>query len=116
YMKTDSVDHHCDQFLPQSQDIAWDVAGVLTEFALTPELQSHFISAYKGYSHDLTIEKRLPFYLIAYLSFRLGYVSLSADSLKHSPEGKRFAALQSRYSSDLQTRIMEAVNCVPQRC
>jgi hypothetical protein len=115
YMKTDSVDHHCDQFLPQSQDIAWDVAGVLTEFNLTPELQSHFISAYKGYSHDLTIEKRLPFYLIAYLSFRLGYVSLSAESLKHLPEGKRFTALQIRYSSALQARIREALNTVPQK-
>src|SRR5512144_382499 len=34
YLKTDGVDHHRDHFWPGCVDIAWDVAGVITEFGL----------------------------------------------------------------------------------
>jgi hypothetical protein len=105
FLKTDSLDHHCDQFLPQCQDIAWDVAGICTEFKLSDDARLSFLSKYKTYSHDRTIEKRLPFYWIAYLAFRLGYVSLSMKTLRNTPEERRFAALRNYYSEELQKQI-----------
>jgi hypothetical protein len=51
------------------------------------------------------VEGRLPFYLIAYLAFRLGYVSMALQALASSVEGERFQKLFHRYAKRLQQEI-----------
>jgi hypothetical protein len=82
YLKTDALDHHEDHFFPGCQSIAWDEAAARIELGL------HF-------SRDL-------FHEIAYLSYRLGYCFMAAQSLSGSPESPRFEMLSHTYSTKLR--------------
>ncbi len=90
YLKTDATDHHSDHFFPSCQDIAWDVAGLCVEFGLDDNSQSAFVELYSKLSDDWDIRRRLPFYTIAYIVYRLGYSVLFRDIMRKSPEGARF--------------------------
>jgi hypothetical protein len=48
---------------------------------------------------------RLPFFLIAYLAYRLGYTTLAATALGPSPDGARFTRLTRRYAAVLRRAI-----------
>ncbi|HET8549816.1 MAG TPA: hypothetical protein VFL57_17525 [Bryobacteraceae bacterium] len=85
YFKTDALDHHDDHFFPGCQDIAWDIAGAEVEFDLPP-----------GTFGD---NPRLPFYRIAYCSYRLGYARMAQEALAGDPDGERFRSLGNRYES-----------------
>ena len=89
YLKTDSLDHFDDHFFPGCQDIAWDVAAAVIEF---------------GFSDFVTrqMQPRLPFYSVAYLSYRLGYCSMAASS---SPDGTSFRTLADGYAARLRHEI-----------
>lgn len=73
YLKTDAVDHGDNHFYPGPTDIAWDVAGVIAEFALDGSEAADFTELYIRHSHDRTIHARLPFFRAAYSAFRTGY-------------------------------------------
>jgi hypothetical protein len=105
YLKTDSMDHCCDQFLPQQQDIAWDIAGICGEFQLDELWRSILINNYIKKTGDQTIEKRLPFYNVAYLSYRMGYSALSAKSLGDTDDAIRFKALERIYGTQLKKSL-----------
>ncbi len=105
FCKTDSVDHHDDHFYPGCQNIAWDLAGTCVEFDLAPAEQSYLVDRYHHHSGDRNANARLPFYLIAYLSFRLGYATMAAQALGPSPEGERFQRLMQRYAKRLRKEI-----------
>jgi hypothetical protein len=97
YLKTDSVDHHDDHFFPGCQDIAWDLAGASIEFELDAEQREHLLSRYQALSRDANLTERLPFYLIAYPAYRIGYVTLAKQALAGSVEARRFKALEQKY-------------------
>jgi hypothetical protein len=100
-LKTDALDHHSDDFLPGSRDIAWDVAGTIVEFGLGREAARHLIARYQAHSADATIGCRLPFYRAAYTAYRLGYATLAAETLAGSSDGARFTRGQTRYRRSL---------------
>jgi hypothetical protein len=102
-MKTDAFDHHADDFLPASRDVAWDVAGTIAEFDLDPHGTSYLITAYASRSKDRTIARRISFYHAAYLAYRLGYVTMAAETLGDTPDGRRFTAIRTRYRRSLAT-------------
>src|SRR5205814_2160863 len=89
YVKTDTLDHHDDHFFPGCQDIAWDIAAAMSEFGWTEPM----IEA---------VKPQLPFYLVAYLSYRLGYCSMAARS---GPDGAEFRTLAGRYAARLRDEI-----------
>ena len=110
FMKTDGLDHHLDQFFPRSQDIAWDIAGACIEFGLDRRQRDFLISRYTKISGDKSITAKLPFYTMAYLSFRLGYACLCADLLGDSGDGRKFRD-QARYYSTVLKRLLSLYSC-----
>jgi hypothetical protein len=105
YVKTDGVDHHDDHLFPGRQDVAWDVAGTVVEFELDDGAAAAFASACSGRLGDPGMERRLPFYTVAYLAYRLGYCALAAASVDEH-ERRRFEALTGRYRERLGAALL----------
>jgi hypothetical protein len=76
YLKTDSTDHHDDHFVPGFADIAWDIAGACVESELSEDATTYLVSR----CADRELERRLPFYILAYLSFRVGYAAMAGNA------------------------------------
>jgi len=106
YFKVDHLEHHCDQFFHGSQNIVWDIAGLCIEFRLSSGEVEELIKRYVELSGDKDIRMRLPFFRIAYLAFRIGYVSLAADSLSGDQDGRRFELLRDFYREELKKSLM----------
>lgn len=77
YLKTDALDHGDNHFYPGPTDIAWDVAGAITEFNLDQQEREYLVSQYTRVSGDRNIRSRLPFFTAAYLAFRMGYARMN---------------------------------------
>lgn len=105
FMKVDHIEHHCDQFFHGSQNICWDIAGFCFEFELDKRKRSHFLE--KFVPIDSSVFMRQPFFNVAYLAFRLGYVTLAADSLMGEPDGAEFLKLKEKYSIMLKNELLE---------
>ncbi|HEY8458983.1 MAG TPA: hypothetical protein VIM99_01310 [Blastocatellia bacterium] len=105
YLKTDGLDHHDDHFYPGCQEIAWDLAGSCVEFALDRRQADYLVGQYRALVHDPGVTARLPFYLIAYAAFRLGYSTMAAKALRASPDGAKFNSLRRYYASRLKREI-----------
>ena len=103
YLKTDAVDHHCDHFYPGVTDIAWDIAGFGAEFDLPPSVVAELALS----AGDRFLVERLPFYGAAYLAFRLGYTSFSAQSLAGSADGERMRREAEFYRAKLRISLGE---------
>ncbi len=99
YLKADGIDHHDDHFFPGCQDIAWDLAGGCVEFGFGIPEERRFVEQYQSLTQDRSVRDRLAFYKVAYLAYRLGYVSLAAEALDPSPDAARFKSLFHRYRS-----------------
>ncbi|MGE0127373.1 MAG: hypothetical protein AB7U82_04625 [Blastocatellales bacterium] len=99
FIKTDGVDHHDDHFFPGPQDIAWDIAGTCVEFMLNVEQRNYLINRYRALSSDCGAAERLPFFLIAYPAYRLGYATLASTTLGASTDAARFKTLADRYAA-----------------
>jgi hypothetical protein len=65
FIKTDGLDHHANHFLPGCQDIAWDLAGTITEFGLDRGQSEQLIARYEALSGDRGTAARFPFYRVA---------------------------------------------------
>jgi hypothetical protein len=105
WRKTDGVEHHDDHFFPGCQDIAWDIAGAQIEFSLGAGGRDGLTRRFLLFAPDAALPARLPFYRLAYLAYRAGYSAMQADSLKESPDGRRFRALSRRYTALLKREI-----------
>lgn len=100
YLKIDGVDHHDDHFFPGGQEIAWDLAGCCVEFGLRRR-RGEIALRYRSLANDRGLLDRLCFYKVAYLAYRLGYVTLAAEALGPSPDVARFNFLSQRYRAVL---------------
>jgi hypothetical protein len=105
FLKTDVADHGDDHFFPGPQDIAWDVAGVVTEFCFNPAETSAFLNEYLRASADSDIGRRISFYRVAYAAFRLAYSCMALNSVP-AAERERFGRLADQYSSSLKAAIL----------
>lgn len=110
YLKADAVDHHADHFFPKCQDVAWDIAGTNFEFALSGNTLNYLIETYKSLTKDTDLHKRLPFYSIAYLAYRLAYTSLSARDPASSNDRERFKSVAGNYASLLKRELSRLSN------
>jgi hypothetical protein len=108
YVKADGVDHHRDHFWPGVADIAWDVAAACVEFELDPRAADDLVARYVRLSADRDVARRLPFYRVAYLSFRLGYAILSSTGAPDPVDRARFAGLVRRYRGRLRAELSAA--------
>ena len=89
YLKVDALHHHDDHFFPGCQDIAWDYAAAEIEFGFTDLVSK-------------TVQTRLPFYLVAYLSYRVGYCSMAAES---GSDTEKFRLMAGGYAARLRDEI-----------
>ena len=88
-LKFDAAAHGDDHFYPGPTDVAWDMAGAITEWRLDDEAKDLLISEYGRISGD-KIEGRLASYLIAYCAFRLAFTRSAAQSVADPVERARF--------------------------
>lgn len=107
WLKADSLEHHADHFFPGGQDVAWDVAGACVEL-LPPTAGDALVEAYCRTSGDHAVTRRLPFYALAYLAFRLGYSTMAAESDRGSADGARFRREIGRYGRLLRRELSRA--------
>ncbi len=104
-VKVDHIEHHSDQFFHGVQNICWDIAGFFVEFELDSRKREHFLEHFT--SIDSFVLKRQRFFDIAYLAFRLGYVSLAADSLRGEQDAGGFEKLKKKYCTMLKNELSE---------
>lgn len=104
--KVDAFDHGDDHFFPGPCDVAWDLAGAITEFALDASGRQTLLARYVSATGDTRVVDRLPFFELAYLAYRLGYVTMAAQNLTTNDEA-RFRQLARRYRRSLRDRLKE---------
>jgi hypothetical protein len=104
-LKTDNLDHYASQFYPGCLDVAWDIAGAISEVPMGKAEKEYFLTRYSRASGDRSIGRRLTFFMIAYLSYRLGLARFHAADLGSSPDGLKFLRLAERYSALLKSEI-----------
>jgi hypothetical protein len=95
-LKLDAATHGDDHFFPGPTDIAWDLAGAIVEWNLTPDSASFFLSVYRQQSAD-DPSRRLPAYLLAYAIFRTAYCKMAAAAMSGAPEEARLLRDYRRY-------------------
>jgi hypothetical protein len=110
-LKLDGAAHGDDHFFPGPCDIAWDLAGTIVEWNLTGPEAEYFLEEYRRLSGD-DARRRLPAYLRAYVSFRLGWCKMaalaSAGSFDEPLLWRDFERYR-RYAERLSTRSEPAV-------
>jgi hypothetical protein len=98
-LKTDSVDHHVAHDLIGCQDLAWDVAGAISEFGLN-DGQAERLLALTEQAAGRTIDwELLRFCRLAYAAFRRGLLAMAGSS--DVEESRRRAAAAARYEAEL---------------
>jgi hypothetical protein len=103
-LKCDAGDHHAAHDLIGCQDLAWDVAGAVVEFELSDD-QTRWVAAAAGRSAGRLVDPELLSFLHqAYLAFRLGQATLSAD-LCSGADKERWQRQAQRYSAQLEARL-----------
>jgi hypothetical protein len=107
FRKVDGFDHGDDHFYPGPCDIAWDLAGAIHELALGPSERHDLLFRYASSAGDMHVGERLPFFELAYLAHRLGYVTTAARTLAGTPDGAQFGRLERCYRGSLQARLRE---------
>jgi hypothetical protein len=70
-LKCDGGDHYLDHTWARSQDICFDLAGFILDFALTQAQQRALIESYVRQSGDIHATSRLPFFRMVYAAHRL---------------------------------------------
>lgn len=105
--KVDAFDHGDDHFYPGPCDIAWDLAGAITELGLDASARKTLLSRYASAAGDPRVAERLPFFELAYLAHRLGYVTMAARTLATTKDERRFRQLERRYRHALRQRLKE---------
>jgi hypothetical protein len=102
-IKVDALDHGDNHFYPGPADICWDLAGAMIEWRLDDRRRSRLLRRYVQHSGDTKAGERLPFYLLAYTAFRIGYTSLAVMALPQSSDDRmRFEQLQREYRAVME--------------
>ncbi|HEY6253134.1 MAG TPA: hypothetical protein VI685_24510 [Candidatus Angelobacter sp.] len=99
-LKTDSGSHGDDHFFPGTVDIAWDLAGAIVEWQMTPAVTKAFLELYRRASGD-DAEKRIAGYITAYTVFRCAYCLMAANAIQGTEEHRRLEKAAAFYRSRL---------------
>jgi hypothetical protein len=102
--KVDGTTHGDNHFFPGPCDIAWDIAGAIVEWKMSPQTSARFIEAYECESGD-RVRKRLNPYMIAYPAFHAAYAKMAWNSINNAAEKMRFEREFDRYISDLKRAL-----------
>jgi len=103
-VKTDSVDHAEGHHLPGPVDIAWDLAGAIIEWRLSPPEVDFFLREYQRQSGENAV-KRIPQYLLLYAIFRSAQCRMGAASMAQSHEGAHLQREYRRYAESVKQSL-----------
>ncbi|MGE5562271.1 MAG: hypothetical protein ACM3ZV_03070 [Bacillota bacterium] len=101
-VKTDALDHHQGHDLVGCQDVAWDVAGALTELDPDQNDARALVAAVEHWAAREVDRELLEFCRLAYCAFRLGQARLGEGMTSDCAERKRLRAAGDRYAAELQ--------------
>ena len=87
-LKVDASSHGDDHFQPGPTDIAWDLAGVIVEWALDGDAESYFVKKYWEHTGDDPCV-RLPQFVLAYGIFRMAYLKMALSATYDRAERSR---------------------------
>ncbi|OAP36974.1 hypothetical protein AU381_19490 [Sinorhizobium glycinis] len=104
FLKADALDHCAAHDLVGSQDVAWDVAGAVVEFDLTPEEGAALQGIVSDGSSRAVDAELQEIFELCYLAFQLGLWT-SAKTGAGSDEVPRLDAVAARYANLLLRRI-----------
>ncbi|HXE31392.1 MAG TPA: hypothetical protein VN515_06285, partial [Terriglobales bacterium] len=109
WVKFDGTDHADDPFFPGPADIAWDLAGLASEFGAAAG--AAVLSAYcrRAGEAPSRLARRLRWHRCAYLAFRAAYCRLAAAQTP-APDSTWFTAASNRYRRALATNLQCRVN------
>jgi len=99
-LKTDSGSHGDDHFYPGPTDIAWDLAGAIVEWRMTPGLATEFLNLYRRISGD-DANARIEDFIHAYTVFRWAYCKMAANAMSRTPEQARLDLAAESYAAAL---------------
>ena len=99
-LKTDALDHHCAHDLIGCQDLAWDVAGAISEFRLGRTQADQLIHLAEQAAGRKLNRELLHFYRLAYAAFRRGQLAMVEAG--DAEEAFRLTASATRYDAELQ--------------
>jgi hypothetical protein len=105
------VDHHCGHDLIGCQDMAWDVAGAIVEFAIDEDQAGRLIDSAERASGRRVNPALLEFYRVAYCCFRLGQARLSADLCGDTAERERLSSRAVRYETAVMPLLKQDYCC-----
>jgi hypothetical protein len=80
-LKTDAVGHAEGHQLPGPVDIAWDLAGAIMEWDLSPEASRFFLDEYQRMSGDRA-HQRAQAYFLPYAVFRMSHCRMAAEAMR----------------------------------
>ena len=95
-LKSDCGSHGDDHFYPGPTDIAWDLAGAIVEWRMSPPQIRFFLEAYRRSSGD-DAGPRIDDFVAAYAVFRRAYCLMAANALQGSEEQARLERAAARY-------------------
>ncbi len=100
-IKTDAVDHHAAHDLVGCQDIAWDIAGAATEFALGGD-ERNALRRRVELAAGIAIEPELVrFHALCYPAFQLGRSVVAGEAEEDAAEIERHRRDTARYRAAL---------------
>jgi hypothetical protein len=86
-LKTDAVGHGEGHQLPGPIDIAWDLAGAIVEWELSPAEADFLLAEYDRRAGDRAAP-RVREYLLPYIVFRLAHCRMGAAAMANRREGR----------------------------
>jgi hypothetical protein len=102
-IKVDGCTHGEDHFFPGPVDVAWDLAGAIVEWDMSPQSRKLLVDCFHRLTGD-DPERRLRTFVSAYAVFRLAYSKMAQLALRNSTEEPRW---QRAYQSYLRRVISE---------
>ncbi len=103
-LKLDATSHGDDHFYPGPADIAWDIAGAIVEWNMSPSVADSFVERYRRASGD-DPQVRVPAYIQAYLAFRMAYCRMAAEAMAGNAEESRLRREYQRYRAVAEARL-----------
>lgn len=110
-LKTDALDHHCGHDLIGCQDMAWDVAAAIVEFALDDDETRLLVRATEQASGRGVHPALLDFHRLAYCCFRIGQAKLAGELCSDAAERERLASRGIRYETAVLPLLKQNYCC-----
>ena len=101
WLKADALEHHADHGLVGCQDLAWDLAGLRIEHALTDAEYQTVVQTIERATGYLQSAEKEDFFLNCYLAYQMGYYDLAADAAWDPTDKGRAERRRDHYAARL---------------